>query len=244
MKAASRKVRKNADFKQVTPTSEPGDSASQSGEPSLPARYMVQQGRTAATKGLLHDFSNVMVGLCSLSENALDDAEPGTPLRDDMEIIRDSAIRAHQLIRRIAQLNSADAQPPTLIDLCEWLRGEVETFRATLPKGSEVAVPDKGRTVLLNVSETLLRDFLLMLVAQISATHRARLSLRIEVAERGADCAIAVGFSGIGGEDALFRDGGTVPEDILAELARPLGADCTGARENGRFVATLILRGA
>ncbi|HNX04270.1 MAG TPA: hypothetical protein PKI32_02140 [Opitutales bacterium] len=206
---------------------------------------MVQQGRTSATKGLLHDFSNVMVGLCSISENALDDAEPGTPLRDDMEIIRDSAVRAHQLIRRIAQLNSADVQPPSLIDLCEWLRNEVETIRATLPKGSNVVVPDKGRSVLINVSESRLRDFILMLVAGVSLHHsRGRVAMHVEVAERGPDCAITIRFAEAGSDVAGSMDAAFLPATILSELALSLNATCQSSSDDGRAVIVLTLRGA
>ncbi len=224
----------------VTQPSETGDDSSAEQKLSPDALYRLQEGRTAATKGLLHDFSNVMVGLCSLSENALEETEPGSPLRDDMEIIRDSSVRAHHLIRRISALNSTDVQPPCLLDVAQWLSGEAETLRAILPKGSGVTMPDKTRAALVTASDSLLRDFLLTLVAAVArARPRERLSLLVTLEETADECLLAFVFSDTG--PVADADRG-IPRAALEELAALMKARCEFSAGDRTLRVTLAIR--
>ncbi len=191
----------------------------------LPLHLLVQEGRSAATKGLLHDFSNVMVGLCSLSENALEDTEPGTPLHDDMEIIRDSAVRAQLLIRRIMSLNSGDEGERSLVEPCSWLNNELETLRATLPKGSELLVGSSTRGMLLHVNESLLRDFLLLVAARVASRHKERLRLTLDAEEKDGECLLIISFEGTSAQKKVNNE--QVLRDAIAhELARKMGGRC------------------
>jgi hypothetical protein len=187
------------------------------GEIPCRVEFLVQQGRIAATKGLLHDFSNVMVGLCSLSENALDETEPGSPLYDDMEIIRDSAVRSRQLINRISTLNGTEATAPTLLDLVSWITAEADTMRAILPKCSALKLPDHGRTVLVNVHEQSLRDFLLMVTAALSGSRQnARIDMEFSITETDDVCILGLSLSRAEAEGVKLAD------LISVELSRAL----------------------
>lgn len=214
---------------------------------TLSALLFIQQGRTCATRGLLHDFSNVMVGLCSLSENAVEETEKGTALHDDMEIIRDSAVRAHLLICRISALNNNEPDDPTLMDLATWLSNEAETIRATMPKGSEVTIAQtpNGRPVFVTVREYLLRDFLLMVTTNMSRRRpNSRLSLTINILTDGRKRALQILLKDtqnpldaayMSGENELFNA-------ILKDTATNLNATCTtGRSDDGSLSVTLSL---
>jgi hypothetical protein len=216
---------------------------------ALSSLLFIQQGRTAATRGLLHDFSNVMVGLCSLSENAVEETEKGTALHDDMEIIRDSAVRAHLLICRISALNNNEPDDPTLMDLPTWLSNEAETIRATMPKGSEVTIAPTadGRPVFVTIREYLLRDFLLMVTTNISRRRpNSRLSLSIHIGQDVRkrtlqillkDTQTPLDAAYMSGENELFNA-------ILSETAANLNATCqTGRNDDGSLFVTLTLNG-
>lgn len=229
---------------QANQTTRPEDD--RSGQ-TLSALLFIQQGRTAATRGLLHDFSNVMVGLCSLSENAVEETEKGSPLHDDMEIIRDSAVRAHQLICRISALSSNEPDDPTLMDLATWLGNEAETIRATMPKGSEVTIAPtpEGRPVFVTVREYLLRDFLLMVTTNISRRRpNSRLTLVIHIIPEGKKRTLRIVLRDIqnpldeaymSGENELFKA-------ILCNTAASLNASCdTGRNDDGSLYVNLTL---
>ncbi len=193
----------------------------------VPLSLYVQEGRSAATRGLLHDFSNVMVGLCSLSENALDETEPGTALRDDMEIIRDSAVRAQQLIRRIVRLNSGEDEEKSLIEPGAWLANEAETIRATLPKGSELNIGSNSKGMLLHVNESCLRDFLLLVIARTARRNRERLRLDIKVEEQGDSCLLLLVFSGAKPKGGARPDCGEMLHSAISrQLAKQMGGMC------------------
>ena len=234
--------------KVATPENNPRHAEKNAGE-TLSALLFIQQGRTAAIRGLLHDFSNVMVGLCSLSENAVEETEKGTPLHDDMEIIRDSSVRAHQLISRISSLNSNDPDDPTLMDLATWLGNEAETIRATMPKGSEVVIAPTadGRPVFVTVREYLLRDLLLMMATNIARRRPgSRLSLVINILPEGRKRLLKITLRDpqapfdeayLSGENELFRA-------ILKSTAAELNTTCaTALNEDGSLLLTLSFEG-
>jgi len=195
-----------------------GNAASNVSSGDISAKLVVIEARKAAMRSLLHDFSNVMVGLCSISENAVDEIEPGSLLRDDMEIIRDSALKARQIIRRISVLNGSDEdEDVSLVDLVNWIEGEIETIKAVLPKGSVVSVPDKVRTVLSNVSTSNLRDFLITLAAGVSGNAgQYRIKMEIEIRENDDGCAIVVVVA-----DAYEpKNALSYPDEMISTLGR------------------------
>jgi signal transduction histidine kinase len=189
-------------------------------------RMLVQEGRTTATKGLLHDFSNVMVGLCSLSENALEEIPEDSPLHGDMEIIRDSAVRAHQLIRRISALNSLDAAYPSLVDLGAWLKGETDTFRAAMPKGSDVTADGQPGTLLVHVKEGVLRDFILMIASDLARSLRKRMTLALRVNTTDEGARLHLIFSDVSGlkEDCAWTNRSSLNSIVANLMANNLGA--------------------
>jgi len=212
----------------------PGQGGLDEGQ-SLSLKLLVQEGRTAATKGLLHDFSNVMVGLCSLSENALDETEPGSALHDDMEIIRDSAVRAHQLIRRLARLNTTDIDQSALMDLGAWLANEADSIRSVLPKGSEVTLGKNGKTLLVMVRESTLRDFIMTITAKVASAARKRLIMEMMTGDAGEECVLRIKFgnSPAGQSPSALPRSSSPDGRILEHLARGLGGRCAMANTSG-----------
>ena len=188
-------------------------------------KAIVQEGRAAATRGLLHDFSNVMVGLCSISENAVDDLPEDNPLHDDLSIIRDSAMRAHQLIRRIVQLNSMEPAEPDLIECRSWLTAELESLRAVLPKGSEVAVDQQCPVLFLRSREDALRDSLLVLALAAARRHRSRVNLVLCVGTVDGGVELSITDRPADNNPRDDRDVVTVdlPADYVDCCARKLG---------------------
>ena len=164
----------------------------------MSSEIIVCAARRAATRSLLHDFSNVMVGMCSMSENAMDEIAPGSPMRDDMEIIRDSALRARQIISRISVLNGSDDDfGPALVDLVNWFEGEADTIRSILPRGSVLKLPNESRTVLVNITSAFLRDYLVIFAACAKKVEPHRVNMEIGIREGDNGCEVAVTVSDI-----------------------------------------------
>jgi hypothetical protein len=202
----------------------------------------VNEARRAAMRSLMHDFSNVMVGLCSMSENAVDEIEPGNPLHDDMEIIRDSAFKARQIIRRISVLGGSDDDDgESLVDLVNWMATEADTLRSMLPKGSVVRLPADVRTVLVNVSTAGLRDYLIVLAAFVSkAVGPHRCAMEIDLRETDEGCAVLTSFADADRpeRELSYPDGATA---MLQSVAGKLGTTVTFGKKKGAQLETGIV---
>lgn len=197
------------------------------------ARAVVQESRAAATRGLLHDFGNVMVGLCSISENALEEVDFQHPLRDDLEIIRDSAFRAHHIIRRIVALNPSDPSESDLIDCETWLRGELETLRSVLPKGSEVRFDQTGETFWIQASDEALRDILLVIAHTAARRRGTRILLKVVTRQQGNQVEINL-------IDAASDEGRSGLDDVADAISEEDRYSCVtrfAASNKGSFTA-------
>ncbi|EDY84992.1 ATPase, histidine kinase-, DNA gyrase B-, and HSP90-like domain protein [Verrucomicrobiia bacterium DG1235] len=90
------------------------------------------------TRRFLHDFNNTIAGIYSLSELY---AEPGSDPKSTAEAmghIRDCAVRAQDLTRKIRYLTSLEAGQESYFDLGKLLEEQQEFMEALLPKGSEI----------------------------------------------------------------------------------------------------------
>jgi len=72
-------------------------------------------GRLAG--GVAHDFNNVLTAILGSVELLLLDAPPGVATREELEIIRDAALRAQDLIRQLLAFSARQVLQPAVIDL-------------------------------------------------------------------------------------------------------------------------------
>jgi hypothetical protein len=138
-------------------------------------------------------------------------------------------VRAHQLIRRIATLNTTDFDDNGLIELGSWLANEADTLRSALPKGSEVALRSCGKTLLVMIHESLLRDFILTITANVANYARKRLTMEMEPGDGGSECSLRIRFSNsLAGQTPAALPRRSFPDArVLAELAKGMGGRCS-----------------
>ena len=72
-------------------------------------------GRLAG--GVAHDFNNVLTAILGSAELLLLDTPRGATSREEVEIIRDAAIRAQELIRQLLAFSARQVLQPAVIDL-------------------------------------------------------------------------------------------------------------------------------
>src|SRR3989441_8438879 len=72
-------------------------------------------GRLAG--GMAHDFNNVLTAVLGSVELLLLDTPPDRPHREELDIIRDAAMRAKDLIRRLLAFSARQVLQPTVLDL-------------------------------------------------------------------------------------------------------------------------------
>ena len=126
------------------------------------AQKMEAVGRLAG--GIAHDFNNLLSVILSYAQLALEDLEPGNPLRDDMIQIDQAGNQAASLTRQLLAFSRQQVLQPIVVDLNtivlpmeRMLRrtlGEdvALTFHAAQAVGSVVADPSQIEQVLMNLA--------------------------------------------------------------------------------------------
>lgn len=142
-------------------------------------RQVAYESRSAAMRSLLHDFNNIMVGLSAISDSVVNELPEDHPLQDELEIIRDSAQRAQELLRWLSKINSRFPDIVEQVELRDWLSGEAATLKALLPKGSEVIVEVPDENLQVRLIEEDLRDLLFVAAHDVALRAGARLRLTI-----------------------------------------------------------------
>src|SRR2546427_9008121 len=66
---------------------------------------------------MAHDFNNVLTAVLGSIELLLLDTPPDRPHREELDIIRDAAMRAKDLIRRLLAFSARQVLQPTVLDL-------------------------------------------------------------------------------------------------------------------------------
>jgi PAS domain S-box-containing protein len=125
------------------------------------AQKMEAVGRLAG--GVAHDFNNMMTVITNFADFLLDDAPPGSPMRSDLEQIREAARRAAGLTRQLLAFSRKQLMQPRVIDLnrlvidvekmLRRLIGEDVLFSCVLPPGLPPVRVDPGQVeqVLFNL---------------------------------------------------------------------------------------------
>lgn len=117
---------------------------------------------------LVHDFANVVTGILSLSETSIDEVPTGSPVFEALELIKESAWRAHSLLRTISDLspNRRTAGVPVEGDL--WVARSMSLLQSLTPKGARFESKLSAGTPALAVDEADLRCalFAIFLVIQ------------------------------------------------------------------------------
>lgn len=122
-----------------------------------------KESLSTLTSGLLHDFSNVMTGIFSLSELYHNTLPNRHPLRDGLGLIKDNAGQAQRLVRKILELNRDNSGEKTYVNLGRVLREQLDLLKVILPRGSQLTGPAEDGDWPVFIDETALRQTLVNL---------------------------------------------------------------------------------
>ena len=115
------------------------------------------------TKGLIHDFSNIMAGIFSISELYGDSLDPKHPWSEGIGQIKKSSKEAQQIVRRIIDLNRDTAGKREFHNLETLLREQTELIELILPKHVTVKLETEGIEIPVYLDAVRFRQMLLNL---------------------------------------------------------------------------------
>ncbi|MGZ5546064.1 MAG: ATP-binding protein, partial [Limisphaerales bacterium] len=90
------------------------------------------------TMGLAHDFSNMMAGICSLSEAFQVQMEKDHAFYDGLTLIRRNAMQASQMVQRITSLHKGKVGERNYHNLNDLVKDTVDVVSKIIPKRVEV----------------------------------------------------------------------------------------------------------
>lgn len=141
-----------------------------------------REGLATLTNGLVHDFSNLMAGIYSISELYHGMMEKDDPMAKGMGQIKKSAMQAQKLVRRIIDLHREKAASRTIHDLRLLLKDQMDLVDIIIPRSAKITTDFGTQTMPAFIEETGFRQMILNLVINardaIDRTGKIKLSLK------------------------------------------------------------------
>jgi CheY-like chemotaxis protein len=105
--------------------------------------------------GIAHDFNNILGIILGSAELALDDTPEWSPVRKNVEEIRDAALRAQEVIRRLMRFSRKSEYEPRPVRLGALVEDALNLLRATIPVTVriDVSVPEDLPAILADSTQ-------------------------------------------------------------------------------------------
>lgn len=100
------------------------------------SRKMEAIGTLAA--GIAHDFNNILTAIVGFTELSLSKIQQDDPLRDDLEPVLESGLRATELVRQILSFSRQTEQERRPLQLIAIIREVLKLLRSSLPSIIEI----------------------------------------------------------------------------------------------------------
>jgi PAS domain S-box-containing protein len=148
--------------------------------------------------GIAHDFNNILHGIIGYSELVRESVADRSDVRDDVDVILESARRGRDLVRRILAFSRKSNAASEEVNLGAVLQEVTRLLRATLPRKIELLTVIDPQTPEIIADSTELHQVLMNLIN--NATHAigdAGGVIDIRVEPRMVDNVFAKTFSGL-----------------------------------------------
>ncbi|MEM9026479.1 MAG: HAMP domain-containing sensor histidine kinase, partial [Verrucomicrobiota bacterium] len=123
-----------------------------------------KENLAAITSGLVHDFSNSMAGIFSLSELYHSELTPNHPRKAGMGQIKDHAMRAQGLVRRIVDMNRDITSEINYHNLEVLIRDHQDIIQIILPRSAKLDFKFPDEELLVYLDEVAFRQTLIHFV--------------------------------------------------------------------------------
>ncbi len=115
------------------------------------------------TSGLVHDFSNIMAGIYSLSELYYDTMDPNNSMYAGMGQIKKSSMQAQKLVRRIIDLNRDLAGQRNYHNIETLIKDQMDLVRIVFPKSTKIETTFTEEDLPVYLDDVAFRQMLLNL---------------------------------------------------------------------------------
>ncbi len=187
-----------------------------------------REGLATLTNGLVHDFSNLMAGIFSISELYCSMMKKDDPMANGMSQIKKSALQAQKLVRRIIDLHREKPANRTLHDLRLLLGDQMDLVGILIPRSAKVSTSFGKESLLAYIEETGFRQVILNLIinARDVIGKKGKISIKLKKISKGDK--LTTNSRGIStpapkdGAEIIISDNGTgIPKEIQDKIFEP-----------------------
>ena len=147
-----------------------------------------REGLATLTNGLVHDFSNLMAGIFSISELYFGMMEKDDPMANGMGQIKKSAMQAQKLVRRIIDLHREKPANRAVQDLRLLLKDQMDLLEIIIPRSAKIKTNFGNEALPAFIEETGFRQVILNLAinARDAIERTGRISISVRKVNKGA----------------------------------------------------------
>jgi len=187
-----------------------------------------REGLATLTNGLVHDFSNLMAGIYSISELYHGMMEKDDPMVKGMGQIKKSAMQAQKLVRRIIDLHREKPASRTVHDLRLLLKDQMDLVDIIIPRSAKITTDFENEPMPAFIEETGFRQVILNLVINAKDSIERNGKIKISLKKKKKGQIIMNGAVGStktaqneGAELAISDNGKGIPEELHKSLFDP-----------------------
>ncbi len=113
--------------------------------------------------GIAHDFNNILAAIMGYTELSLEELSSGISVKQNLEQILKSTLRARDLVRQILAFSRKDMEARGPLQVSSIIKETAKLLRATLPSTIDMQVNISDRAGLINANPTQIHQVLMNL---------------------------------------------------------------------------------
>ena len=187
-----------------------------------------REGLTTLTNGLVHDFSNLMAGIFSISELYYSMMKKDDPMANGMGQIKKSALQAQKLVRRIIDLHRDKPAVRSHHNLANLLGDQMDLVGILLPPSARIVTDFSKEPIHAYLEETGFRQVILNLIINARDVIEKKGKIKITLKKINRGDTLTVNHLGEkrkvpkGGAEIIISDNGSgITEDIFDKIFDP-----------------------
>ncbi len=187
-----------------------------------------REGLTTLTNGLVHDFSNLMAGIYSISELYFGMIPRDDPMANGLSQIKKSAMQAQKLVRRIIDLHRDKPTSRATHDLRSLIKDQMDLVGILIPRSSKIITDFGPEEVPVFLEETGFRQVILNLIinARDAISKNGKIKIKLRKVKKGArvmkGAYESLSEAPVDGAEILISDDGCgIKEEIFEKIFDP-----------------------